>query len=328
MKRMLSGIKPTGQLTLGNYIGALKNFVSYQDEYEMFVFIANLHCITEYQDPKELSKNLKDAVALYLACGLDPKKSTIFLQTDVSAHATLGYIMSCYTYFGELSRMTQFKDKQAKGESNISAGMFTYPCLMAADILLYDPDYVPVGDDQKQHVELTRDIANRFNNKYGNTFKVPEPLVQKVGARIMSLTDPSKKMSKSEESNKGCIYLLDDINVARKKVMGAVTDSLNNIVLDKENQAGLYNLIEIASALNGRSMQDIADEFNGQGYGKLKGYVADIVCDTLQEIQSKYNSIINDGNLEEIMAEGAKKASIIANQKVEEVKRMIGLELI
>ena len=327
MKRMLSGIKPTGQLTLGNYIGALKNFVSYQDEYEMIVFIANLHCITEYQDPNNLSKNLKDAIALYLACGLDPNKSTIFLQTDVPEHATLGYILSCYTYMGELNRMTQFKDKSSKQEGNISAGMYVYPCLMAADILLYNPDYVPVGDDQKQHVELTRDIALRFNHKYEDVFKLPEPLISKVGARIMDLSDPSKKMSKSDQSDKGCIYLLDDLKVARKKIMSAVTDSLNEIKLDKENQAGLYNLIEIGSALSNRPMQDIVDEYQGQGYGKLKGYIADLVCNELEMMQSKYQEIINSGQLEKIMAEGAKKASIIAKDTLAQVTKLIGLEI-
>ena len=249
MKRMLSGIKPTGQLTLGNYIGALSQFVSYQDECEMIAFIANLHCITVYQDPKDLRKNLKDAVALYLAAGLDPNKSTIFLQTDVKAHAQLGYIMACNTYLGELNRMTQFKDKIAKGEQNLTAGLYTYPCLMAADILLYDPDLIPVGDDQKQHVELTRDLAIRFNNKYSPTFKVPEPVSAKVGGRIMSLTDPSKKMSKSDETNKGCIYLLEDPKAARKKIMGAVTDSYAEITADKIKQPGLYNLMEIAASL-------------------------------------------------------------------------------
>ena len=217
MERMLSAIKPTGQLTLGNYIGALRNFVRYQDDYELYVFIANLHCITVYQKPEELKKNLKDAVALYLAAGLDPKKCTLFLQTDVRAHAELGYIMACNTYLGELNRMTQFKDKQQKGETGLSAGLYTYPCLMAADILLYDANYVPVGEDQKQHVELTRDLAERFNNRYGETFVVPSPLTPKVGKRIMSLNDPSKKMSKSENNDKGCIYLLDDLNVVQKK---------------------------------------------------------------------------------------------------------------
>ena len=327
MKRMLSGIKPTGQLTLGNYIGALRNFVNYQDDYEMIVFIANLHCITEYQEPKELRKNLTDAVALYLACGLDPDKSTIFLQTDVKEHAQLGYIMACNTYLGELNRMTQFKDKTQKGEKNLTAGLYTYPCLMAADILLYDADYVPVGEDQKQHVELTRDLAERFNNKYSETFVVPQPLIAKVGARIMSLSDPSKKMSKSDETNKGCIYLLDDLNVARKKVMSAVTDSIGVIQLDKDNQPGLYNLIEIASALSGRKMEDIVDEFKNEGYGKLKTYVADVVCAELEKIQTRYKEILESKQIEKVLAEGAEKASIMARKKLAKVERKIGLEI-
>lgn len=327
MKRMLSGIKPTGQLTLGNYIGALRNFVKYQDDYEMIVFIANLHCITEYQEPEQLKKNLTDAVALYLACGLDPEKATIFLQTDVHEHAELGYIMACNTYLGELNRMTQFKDKTAKGEKNLTAGLYTYPCLMAADILLYNADYVPVGEDQKQHVELTRDLAIRFNNKYSKTFTVPEPLVAKVGARIMSLQDPSKKMSKSDETNKGCIYLLDDLKVARKKIMSAVTDSVGVIQLDKENQPGLYNLIEIASSLTNRSMEDIVLEFHDQGYGKLKGYVADVVCAELEKIQTRYNEILASHTLEKVLEEGAKKAEKIAHETLANVKKQVGLEI-
>lgn len=324
---MLSGIKPTGQLTLGNYIGALRNFVKYQDDYEMIVFIANLHCITEYQEPEQLKKNLTDAVALYLACGLDPEKATIFLQTDVHQHAELGYIMACNTYLGELNRMTQFKDKTAKGEKNLTAGLYTYPCLMAADILLYNADYVPVGEDQKQHVELTRDLAIRFNNKYSKTFTVPEPLVAKVGARIMSLQDPSKKMSKSDETNKGCIYLLDDLKVARKKIMSAVTDSVGVIQLDKENQPGLYNLIEIASSLTNRSMEDIVLEFHDQGYGKLKGYVADVVCTELEKIQTRYNEILASHTLEKVLEEGAKKAEKIAHVTLVDVKKQVGLEI-
>lgn len=324
---MLSGIKPTGQLTLGNYIGALRNFVKYQDDYEMIVFIANLHCITEYQEPEQLKKNLTDAVALYLACGLDPEKATIFLQTDVHEHAELGYIMACNTYLGELNRMTQFKDKTAKGEKNLTAGLYTYPCLMAADILLYNADYVPVGEDQKQHVELTRDLAIRFNNKYSKTFTVPEPLVAKVGARIMSLQDPSKKMSKSDETNKGCIYLLDDLKVARKKIMSAVTDSVGVIQLDKENQPGLYNLIEIASSLTNRSMEDIVLEFHDQGYGKLKGYVADVVCAELEKIQARYNEILASHTLEKVLEEGAKKAEKIAHETLVDVKKQVGLEI-
>ena len=329
MKRMLSGIKPTGQLTLGNYIGALKNFVKYQDDYEVVFFIANLHCITVYQDPKELRKNLKDAVALYLACGLDPNKAIIFLQTDVKEHAELGYILSCYTYLGELNRMTQFKDKQAKGEQNLSAGLYVYPCLMASDILLYNPDYVPVGDDQKQHVELTRDIAIRFNNKYSETFNIPEPLISKVGARIMSLQDPTRKMSKSEhdDGDKGCIYLLDDLNVARKKIMSAVTDSVNKVNLDKENQPGIYNLIEIASSLSGKEMTEIANEFEDKGYGELKKYVADVVCQELEKIQKRYKEIIASGEIEKILEDGAKKASAIAYKTLAKVERKIGLEI-
>ena len=327
MKRMLSGIKPTGQLTLGNYIGALRNFVKYQDDYEMIVFIANLHCITEYQDPEDLRKNLTDAVALYMACGLDPERSVIFLQTDVHSHAELGYILACNTYLGELNRMTQFKDKTAKSEKNMTAGLYTYPCLMAADILLYNANYVPVGEDQKQHVELCRDIAQRFNNRYGETFTVPEPLIAKVGARVMSLSDPSKKMSKSEETNKGCIYLLDDLKSVRKKIMSAVTDSVGIIQLDKQNQPGLYNLIEIASALSGRSMEEIVEEFSGQGYGKLKGYVSEVVCDELEKIQKRYQEILDSHQIETVLKDGALKASAIADQTLEDVKKKIGLEI-
>ena len=329
MKRMLSGIKPTGQLHLGNYIGALRHFVESQNEYEMFAFIANLHCITVPQDPKELQKNLKDCVALYLACGLDPNKATIFLQTDVKEHAQLGFIMCCHTYMGELNRMTQFKDKQAKGEKNLSGGLYTYPALMAADILLYSPDYVPVGEDQKQHVELTRDVAERMNNRYGQLFTVPEPLVAKVGARIMSLSDPTKKMSKSDETNKGCIYLLDDLKVARKKVMSAVTDSFGKVHYDPENQPGISNLMQILSSLsNERSFEDIEKEFEGKGYGDFKKAVADAVCAKLEEIQTRYNEIINSDLIERTLANGAKKASAIASEKLNKVQKAIGMEIL
>lgn len=327
MERMLSGIKPTGSLTLGNYIGALRQFVKYQEEYEMIAFIANLHCITSYQDPKELRKNLKDTVALYLASGLDPKKTTIFLQSDVPAHATLGFILNCYTYMGELNRMTQFKDKTSKGEANLTAGLYTYPCLMAADILLYDPHYVPVGNDQKQHVELTRDIAERFNNKYSPTFLVPEPLEVKVGARIMSLSDPTRKMSKSDPSNKGCIYLLEDVKSARKKIMGAVTDSYGEIRADKEKQPGLYNLLEIGAALKGETPESLASLFKGKSYGELKTYVADAVEESLSDIQKKYHEILQSDIIDEILKEGAKKANFLANRKLDKVLRKIGLEI-
>ncbi len=327
-KRMLSGIKPTGQLTLGNYIGALSKFVDYQDEYEMIAFIANLHCITNPQDPEELHKNLKDCVAMYLACGLDPNKATIFLQSDIMEHAQLGYIMCCHTYMGELNRMTQFKDKCAKGEKNLTGGLYTYPSLMAADILLYDPDFVPVGEDQKQHVELTRDLANRFNNRYKDLFKVPTPLVPKVGARIMSLSDPTKKMSKSEESNKGCIYLLDTPKQARKKIMSAVTDSLNQVKYDPENQPGVSNLMQIMSSLTNKSMEQIEEEYAGKGYGDFKRGVADVVVERLEEIQSKYNEIINSNLIEETLAEGARKASSIAKPKLQLVQQRLGMEII
>lgn len=327
MKRMLSAVKPTGKLTLGNYIGAIRNFVKYQNDYEMIVFIANLHCITVYQEPEELKKNLKDAAALYMACGLDPEKTTMFLQTDVMEHAELGYIMACNTYLGELNRMTQFKDKMAKGESGLSAGLYTYPCLMAADILLYDADYVPVGDDQKQHVELTRDIAQRFNNRYGETFKLPEPLVQQVGKRIMMLNDPYHKMSKSENNDKGCIYLLDDLNVIRKKIMSAVTDSYGEIKVDEERQPGIYNLLEIYSALTDISKEEIAVKFKGKGYGEFKKAVADVVVSEIEKIQKRYNEIIKENIIEDVLNEGALKAHKMAFKKVKKVERKIGIDI-
>ncbi len=326
---MLSGIKPTGQLHLGNYIGALKHFVEYQDEYDMFTFIANLHCITVPQDPQELQKNLHDCVALYLACGLDPKRSTIFLQTDVKEHAQLGYIMCCHTYMGELNRMTQFKDKQAKGETNLSGGLYTYPALMAADILLYDPDYVPVGEDQKQHVELTRDVAERMNHRYGDLFKVPEPLIAKVGARIMSLSDPDRKMSKSDETNKGCIYLLDPLNAARKKIMSAKTDSLGVVHYDPENQPGISNLMQILSSLsNDRPFAEIEQEFAGKGYGDFKRAVADAVCATLEQIQNRYAEICASDLIETTLKEGAERASVLAAEKLSKVQKAIGMEIL
>ena len=329
MKRMLSGIKPTGQLHLGNYIGALRHFVEYQDQYEMMAFIANLHCITVPQDPEVLQKNLKDCVALYLACGLDPAKSTVFLQTDVKEHAQLGFIMCCHTYMGELNRMTQFKDKQAKGEKNLSGGLYTYPALMAADILLYDADYVPVGEDQKQHVELCRDVAERMNNRYGDLFKVPEPLVAKVGARIMSLSDPSKKMSKSDESNKGCIYLLDDLKSARKKILSAVTDDKAHVHFDPENQPGISNLLQILSSLsNDRPIADIEAEFADKGYGDFKRAVADAVCDTLGRIQERYNNVISSDQIEQTLMQGKQRAEKIAAAKLDKVQRAIGMEIL
>jgi len=328
MKRMLSGIKPTGELTLGNYIGALKNFVKYQDDYELYVFIANLHCITVHIDPKELRRNLKDAIALYLACGLDPEKCTIFLQSDVYEHAQLGWIMTCMSYMGELSRMTQFKEKtsNAKDES-ISTGLFVYPPLMAADILLYDADYVPVGEDQKQHVELTRDLANRFNNRYSETFKLPEPLIAKVGARVMSLSDPSHKMSKSDDSDKGCIFLLEDLNSARKKIMSAVTDMEAHVNYDKAKQPGVSNLLEIMSSLSGEPIDSIVARYEGKGYAEFKKEVADVVCAELAKIQARYNDILNSGIIESVLKEGAERAHRIAFKKLKKVQKKMGIDL-
>ena len=328
-ERMVSGIKPSGQLHLGTYIGALKNFAAVQDEYEMIAFIANLHCITVPQEPAELKKNLRDCVALYLACGLDPQKCTIFLQTDVPEHAQLGFIVCCHTYLGELNRMTQFKDKQVHGEKNLSGGLYTYPTLMAADILLYSPTFVPVGEDQKQHVELCRDVAIRMNNRYGEIFTIPEPRIAKVGARIMSLSDPTKKMSKSDGINKGCIYLLDSLKDARKKIMSATTDSFGVVRYDPENQPGISNLIQILSSLSDdRPFADIEREFEGKGYGEFKRAVADAVCAKLEEIQTRYNEIINSDLIDKTLAEGAEKARRIARQKVSEVQHAIGMEIV
>ena len=327
MKKMLSGIKPSGRLTLGNYIGAIRKFVEYQDEYELYVFIANLHAITVAQDKAELKKNTKDLIALYLACGLDPKKVTIFLQSDVHEHAELGWILTCNSYMGELQRMTQYKDKTAKGETGITAGLFTYPSLMAADILLYDADYVPVGIDQKQHVELTRNLAERFNNRYGETFVIPEPVVAKVGAKIYSLQNPTKKMSKAEENPKGTIDLLDEPSLARKKVMSAVTDSLGIIQYDPENQPGISNLLTILSSLNGESIESIVNRYEGKGYGEFKKEVGQQVFDFLADLQKRYNEIIASGMAEQVIKEGNEKASFIARKKLSKVKRKIGFEV-
>ncbi|MCI8271410.1 MAG: tryptophan--tRNA ligase [Erysipelotrichaceae bacterium] len=328
MKRMLSGIKPTGGLTLGNYIGAISQFIKYQDEYEMYVFIANLHSITVAQDPKELRQNTKDLIALYLAAGLDPQKVTLFLQSDISAHAELGWILTCHSYMGELQRMTQYKDKTAKGETNITAGLFTYPSLMAADILLYDADYVPVGIDQKQHVELTRNIAERFNNKYGETFIIPEPVIPKVGAKIMSLQDPTKKMSKSDETTKGAIYLLDEPAVARKKIMSAVTDSIGIIRYDEVNQPGIANLLTIHSVLSKESIEDIVERFSNHGYGDLKKEIGQLVFDFLSELQDRFKEIKNSGIVDEVLRQGKEQAEQIAYKKIRKVKRKVGFEIV
>lgn len=326
MKRMLSGIKPTGRITLGNYIGAIKPFVSFQDEYEMIIFIANLHSMTIYQEPKDLRKNTKDLIALYLAAGLDPKKVTLFLQSDVLEHAQLGWYLGCMVSMGELSRMTQYKDKASKNE-HIGAGIFNYPSLMNADILLYDPDFVPVGEDQKQHCELARDIAERFNKRYSETFTVPEPVVPKVGGRIMDLQDPTKKMSKSEETSKGCIYILDDINVSKKKIMSAVTDSDGIIKFDVENKPGVSNLLTIYSILSGKSIPELEEQYKDSGYGEFKKDLAEVLGNELQNIHDKYNEIISGDYINTILNEGADVARRMARKKLAKVERKIGITI-
>lgn len=327
MERMLSGIKPTGRLTLGNYIGAISQFVKYQDEYELYIFIANQHAITVPIEAKELRQNTKDLVALYMASGLDPEKVTIFLQSDVSAHAKLGWVMTCMSYMGELQRMTQYKDKTAKGETGITAGLFTYPSLMAADILLYDAKYVPVGIDQKQHVELARNLAERFNNRYSDTFVIPEPLMTTVGQKIYSLQDPTKKMSKSEANPKGTIDLLDDPSAARKKIMSAVTDSLGIIQYDPEHQPGLANLLTIQSVLSQEPIDSIVNRYQGKGYGELKREIGQTVYDFLSDLQAKYKDVLDRKIVDQVLQNGAQKASSIANKKIQKVYRKVGFTI-
>ena len=325
MENILSGIKPTGVLTLGNYIGALKNFSKFQDENKVFVFIADLHALTLPIDPEFLYQNTKDIVAFYLACGLDPNKASIFLQSHVVEHSELGTILGNFAYMGELNRMTQFKDKAAKlNDKNIGLGLYTYPVLMAADIILYDAKKVPVGEDQKQHVELARDLATRFNHRYKkDIFVIPEPVIPKTGARIMSLSDPTKKMSKSDP--KGDIFLKDDLKVARKKIMSAVTDLECAVRYDKENKPGTSNLLTIYSCLKDISIEEAEKEFVGANYGTFKKAVADVVCDTLERLQTKYNEYINSPYLDEVLEKGAKEAREIASKTVKRVKACVGL---
>ncbi len=326
MKRSLSGIKPTGNLTLGNYIGALKNFKKFQDDYENFIFIADLHALTLPIDPGELRNNTKDIVAFYIAAGLDPEKTTIFLQSDVSAHSEINSILQNYLYMGELSRMTQFKDKSKKmNENAIGLGLFAYPVLMCGDILLYNADIVPVGEDQKQHVELCRDLVHRFNNRYNKeVFKMPEPIIPKVGARIMSLSDPTRKMSKSDP--KGDIFLKDDLNVVRKKIMSAVTDLGSDIYYDPENKPGISNLIQIYASLKDISIEETENIFKDcHKYGEFKKAVADVVVDVLAPFQEKYKEVLASGKIDEILDEGAKRASYIANKTLLKVKKTVGL---
>jgi tryptophanyl-tRNA synthetase len=323
MARVLSGIKPTGQLTLGNYIGALRRFPVYQNDNETFIFIADLHALTLPIDPELLKTNSRDIAAFYLAAGLDPDKTTIFLQSQVSAHAELNAILQNFVYMGELSRMTQFKEKAlASNESALGLGLFAYPVLMAADILLYDASIVPVGEDQIQHVELTRDLVRRFNNRYGEILVMPEAKIG-AGARIMSLSDPSKKMSKSDP--KGDIYLKDDLKTVRKKIMGAVTDSLGTVVYDPKSQPGVANLLTIYATLNDIDVKEAQSRFANSQYGAFKTAVADCVVATLEPLQQKYHELISSGQLDEILEKGAQKASQIAIKTLNKVKQAVGL---
>ena len=323
-KRILSGIKPSGDLTLGSYLGAIKNWAALADDYDCFYFLADLHAITVRQNPADLRRRTLAQLAQYIACGLDPEKNTIFIQSHVPAHAELGWVLDCYTMFGELSRMTQFKDKSAKNADNINAGLFTYPALMAADILLYQADLVPVGGDQKQHVEITRDIAQRFNNVYGETFKMPEPFIPKVGARIMSLQHPENKMSKSETDNGGCICLLDSPDDIRRNFKRAVTDS-EMCVRSDPSKPGVSNLMQIYSVCTGKTLEEIEHEFEGRGYGDFKAAVGDAVVTLLTPIREEAQRLLADkAYLEQVYRAGAEKATYFAEKTLRKVYKKVG----
>ena len=324
-KVMLSGIQPSGELHLGNYLGAVKNWAELADEFECYYFMADMHSITVRQNPAELRRRSTAQLAQYIACGLDPQKNTLFIQSHVHEHAELGWILNCYTMFGELSRMTQFKDKSAKNAENINGGLFTYPALMAADILLYQPDFVPVGQDQKQHCELTRDVAIRFNNIYGETFKVPEPYIPKVGARVMSLSVPTSKMSKSDPN--GCVFLMDPPEEIARKFKRAVTDSdtENCVRYAPEEKPGVANLMNIYAAVTGKTFEEIEKEFDGQGYGRFKPAVGDAVVETLRPIREEAARMIADKEyLKNVYTEGAQRASYVARKTLRKVYKRIG----
>ena len=326
-KVMLSGIQPSGDLTLGSYLGAIKNWSARADEFDCYYFMADLHSITVRQNPADLRRRTLEQLAQYIACGLDPEKNTLFVQSHVPAHTQLGWVLDCYTMFGELSRMTQFKDKSAKNADNINAGLFTYPALMAADILLYQPDYVPVGDDQKQHVELCRDVATRFNNVYGDVFKIPEPYIPKVGARIMSLSTPTSKMSKSDKDPNGCVYLREQPEVIARKFKKAVTDSDTEhcVRFDPAEKPGVSNLMSIYSACTGKSMDAIEAEFDGKGYGAFKPAVGEAVIETLRPVREESDRLLKEkAYLEQVYREGAEKASYIANKTLRKVYKKVG----
>ncbi len=326
-KVILSGIKPSGNLTLGSYLGAIKNWVALADEYECYYMLADLHAITVRQDPAELRRRTLSQLAQYIACGLDPEKNTLFIQSHVPAHAQLGWVLDCYTMFGELSRMTQFKDKSAKNADNINGGLFTYPALMAADILLYQADLVPVGEDQRQHVELARDIVHRFNGIYGPVFTTPEPFIPKTGARIMSLQHPENKMSKSEADNGGCILLMDQPEDIMRCFKRAVTDSDTGrcVYYDKERKAGVSNLMQIYACCTGKSLPEVEAEFEGRGYGTFKTAVGEAVVETLRPIRERAEELLRDkGYLESIYRDGAQRASRTAERTLAKVYKKVG----
>lgn len=326
-KKVLSCIQPSGMLTLGNYIGALKNWLSMQEEFDCTYAVADLHAITVRQDPTKLRQQIYSTAALLLALGIDPNKSNIFIQSHVAAHSQLAWILSCYTQFGELSRMTQFKEKSAKHADNINAGLFSYPVLMAADILLYKPDLVPVGADQKQHLEIARDIATRFNHIYGDVFTVPDAYIPKVGARVMSLQEPTKKMSKSDENVNSWVAILDSKDDIIRKFKRAVTDSEARVCIG-ENKAGINNLIGIYSSITGKTAEETTKEFEGKGYGDFKLAVGEAVADELAPIKERYNTFISDKKqLEDIYRLGDQRAEYIANKTICKVMKKVGFVL-
>ncbi len=324
MKKLLTGLQPSGELTLGSLIGGISGSIKNQDLYDSYIFVPDMHAITVEQDPNLLRERIRKNVALYIAAGLDPKKNTFYIQSENLYHANLSWILECTTYIGEASRMTQFKEK-SRNKENVSVGLFTYPILMASDILLYDADVVPTGIDQKQHVELARNLAERFNKKYGDTFKMPEPLIPKIGAKIKDLQDPTKKMSKSSTNQKGIIYLLDDETSIRKKIMSAVTDSDGKVYFDENNKPGISNLLTIYSYFKNITIQETEEYFKDYNYGSLKKEVADIVVENLMKIQNKYNEIINSDELDEILDEGKNKMNLYAKEKYDDVRRKVGL---
>ena len=324
-KRILSGIQPSGDLTLGSYLGAIRNWAALADEYDCYYMMADMHTITVRQVPAELRRHTLVQLAAYIASGLDPEKNVLFVQSHVPAHAQLGWVLDCYTMFGELSRMTQFKDKCAKNADNINAGLFTYPSLMAADILLYQADLVPVGGDQKQHVEICRDIAERFNGIYGETFKLPDPYIPQVGARIMSLTSPNGKMSKSDKDQNGCIYMLEKPEDIMRKFKKAVTDSDACVRFDPENKPGVSNLMQIYSVATGRNYDAIEQEFAGQGYGSFKTAVGESVVELLRPIREETERLLADkAYLESVYRAGAEKAAHVANRTLSKVYKKVG----